>query len=86
MITNACLNLSEYLLLVGIRSIQGSFPLKHELIFIKLVRLLLSKNSYREESLGSILKTPILQISRIQKYLRFYYLHQEDMANDILGN
>ena len=52
-------NVDEYFLLVRIESIQALLPLKDVLLLIKWLRLLLSKNVFREESPGSILKSPV---------------------------
>ena len=52
---------NEYFLLARIESLQEPLPLKHVLPLVKLVRLLIYKNSVRGESFGSILKSPIIK-------------------------
>ena len=50
-------NLKENFLLVKIKSVQEPLPLKQVFVLIKLVRLLLSKNTIRAEEVGSKLKS-----------------------------
>ena len=45
-------------MLVKIKSMQEQLLLKQVVVFIKLVRLLLSKNPIRAESVDSMLKSP----------------------------
>ena len=50
-------NVKENFLLVKIKSVQEPLPLKQVFVLIKLVRLLLSKNTIRAEEVGSKLKS-----------------------------
>ena len=50
-------NSKENFLLVKIKSVQEPLPLKQVFVLIKLVRLLLSKNTIRAEEVGSKLKS-----------------------------
>ena len=48
-------NLKENFLSVKIRSMKETLPLKQVFILIKLARVLLSENSIRAESVGTII-------------------------------